>query len=121
QEPSRSIGQWPVSGAGGLPAAGPEVAVTAETVGTPAYVALAGADCPATDFTVTSTFSGLTLSDSVPGAMITIFVPVTLMRLKKESCENACVGSPKLTQSRVARLKPFPLIVMTEQPSSLAS
>ena len=54
------------------------------------------------------------------GAWISISVPVTLTRLKK-NCENNCVGLPKLTQSSEARLKPLPSIVMTDPPFSLAS
>ena len=46
-------------------------------------------------------------------------MPVTLTRLN--CCEAAWVGSPKFTQSSVARLKPLPSIVTTEPPSSLAS
>ena len=48
-------------------------------------------------------------------------MPVTLTNWKDSCCEDACVGSPKLTQSSVARLKPLPVIVTTEPPSSLAS
>ena len=48
-------------------------------------------------------------------------MPVTLTIEKKSSCEDACVGSPKLTHASVAELKPLPVIVMTEPPFSLAS
>ena len=69
---------------------------------------------------VTGTVAGPTVVFSKLGARISIFVPVTLTRLKN-CCDDACVGLPKLTQSSVARLKPFPRIVTTEPPSSLAS
>ena len=69
---------------------------------------------------VTGSVVGPTVMFSKPGARISIFVPVTLTRLKN-CCDDAWVGLPKLTQSSVARLKPLPRIVTTEPPSSLAS
>ena len=48
-------------------------------------------------------------------------MPVTLTMEKKSSCEDACVGSPKLTHVERRELKPLPVIVTTEPPFSLAS
>jgi len=70
---------------------------------------------------VTGSVLGPTVSMSNPGATASISVPVTLTSAKKSSCEDFCVGSPRLTQSSVAELKPLPVIVMTEPPFSLAS
>ena len=64
---------------------------------------------------------GPTVALSNPGATTSISVPVTLTSENRSSCEDSCVGSPKLTQSSVAKLKPLPVIVMTEPPLSLAS
>src|SRR5690349_14375769 len=115
-----SIGVPPVSGPAGVPAVGPEVASTLDTVGTPAYTAPTSFDRPAADWTLTRTVAGLIVLASNAGARISIFVPVALTR-SKNCCESAFVGSPKLTHSRVARLKPLPFSVTTEPPSSLAS
>ena len=48
-------------------------------------------------------------------------VLVSLTMVKKNCCEAACVGSPKLTQSSAARFRPVPRIVTSESPFSLAS
>ena len=84
-------------------------------------MAFAEFDRPEAVWTVTGSVFGPTVSLSKPGARTWISVPVTLTMEKKSSCEDSCVGLPKLTQASVAELKPLPVIVTTEPPFSLAS
>ena len=70
---------------------------------------------------MTGSVLGPTVALSNPGATTSIAVPVTLTSENRSSCEDSCAGAPRLTQSRVTKLKPLPVIVMTEPPLSLAS